>query len=184
MARNECAVESTFFIPKSGLDAANYLVIASKIKIAAHKDVQAEDLHFLDDLRQIIILHKRSLRREFTADGFLRKSTSPVVLVCMDGLLARLRDVGLRLCFRMWSRANAQELVGLALAECEAIDNDGFSDEAQRDSDTSGYGAVVGFLIVQHSLPLEIADSCNGHAEICLSQVPDWESLHDELAEV
>lgn len=157
--------ERTYFLTLSGLDATNYLVIASKIKIAAHDDVQAQHLHFVDDLRSIIHLHKQSSRIEN-----------------MDDLLSRLNAVGLRLCFRMWSMHSADELVRMALTEAESIDNEGNSDEAQQKSDSDGYGAIVAFLIVPNNLPVLIPDSGNSHCEICVTQVPDWESLQDELA--
>jgi hypothetical protein len=178
----QATTEGTYFLPFSGLDAANYLVIASQVKVAAHEDVSVEHLHFVDDLRQIIILHKLSLRTEFTEDGFFRKSTSPEVIAQMVDLLARLRHEGLRLYFRMWSVSTAQELVRNALKEAEALDNDGNPEETQRQSDSDGYGAIVAFLIVPECIPMLIHDYGNSHTELCMSQVPDWQSLPNVLA--
>lgn len=183
MERETCAVESTFFIPNSGLDAANYVLLGMQIKIAAHEDVPLEHLHFADELRDIIAIHKISFRTEVAEDGSVRKSTSREVISRMDELLQRLDAAGLRLCFRMWSISTAQELVRNALAEEAAVETNGYSYDAQRDPDISGYGAIVGFLIVPLTMPLNIPDCGNGHGEICVSQVPDWDVVPDELAQ-
>jgi hypothetical protein len=163
--------ERTYYLPLSGLDAVNYIVIASQIKVAAHYEVSAEHLHFLDDLRGITSLHKQHSRTEVARE----------LIECMNDLLQRLDDAGLRLCFRMWSILNADELVHLALAEAESIDNEGNSHEAQQKSDSNGYGAVVAFLIMPESIPMLIHDYGNSHTELCVNNVPDWDALPDEL---
>lgn len=183
MARNECDVEWTCYVPKSGHDATNYILLGTQIKIAAHEDVPLEHLHFVVDLRDIIGLHKQHTRSEVAKDGSVRRSTKREVLNDMEDLLQRLDAAGLRLGFRMWSIHSRDELVRIALREYEAIDTDGNFEEGQRQSDDNRFGAIVAFLIVPDSLPVLIPDSGNGHTEICVTQLPDWESLHDELEE-
>lgn len=183
MEQETHSIEQTCFVPLSGSDAVIYLVIASQVKVAAHEDVQADKLHYVGDLRSIIAMHKQHFRTEVDDDGSISKSTSREVIEQMEHLLQRLDDAGLWMCFRMWSILNAKELVHFAVAEAEAVDTDGNSEVAQRQSDSDGYGAIVGFLIVSKSLPVMIPDSGNGHWEICISQVPDWDVVPDELAQ-
>jgi hypothetical protein len=177
------AIERTFFLPLSGLDAVNYIVICTQIKVAIYADVPVENQHFVDDLRDIISIHKQFFKTVVAEDGSVRKSTHREVIERMEDLLLRLDEAGLRLCFRMWSILSADELVKLALSEADTIDSDVVDDD-HSNSQNNGYGAVVGFLIVPQSLPVMIPDSGNGHPEICVDQVPDWDALSDQLTEV
>lgn len=175
--------ETTFFVPLGGLDAVNYIVIAKQIKVAMHGDVPAEHHHFVDELRSIIELHKLTFRSEVTEDGVIRKSTGVEVIQRMEDLLQRMDAVGLHLCFRMWPLHTVNDLVKFALSEAEVHDSDDL-EEAQQDSYSNSNGAVVGFLIVLNTMPLMIPESGNGHSEICVDQVPDWDALPDLLSEV
>lgn len=172
------ALAHTFFLPRSGLDAANMIVIASQIKVAANADVPVSHYAFLDDLRSIIALHMQSFLIEVAEKGAVRKSTSREVILRMEDLLQRLDDAGLRLCSRMWSSQTALEMVHIALNADHSNDATDRSCKLPRKVES---GAVVAFLIVRSNMPLVIPESTHGHYEICVNQVPDWDALPNEL---
>ena len=178
--------ENTFFIPKSGLDAANYILLSTQIKLAIHDETPVKNLHFLSDLQQIIDLHKQTLRTVVAEDGSIRKSTSLDVINSMEDLLQRLDEAGLRLCFRMWSILTADELVTRALSEANALDAIEDTEEShhsylQHDCSGDGNGAVVAFMIIPNSLPTMVPENGVGHKEICVCHLPDWNMLPNEL---
>lgn len=167
-----------FFVPKSGIDAVNMMVIASQIKVSAHVDVPVSHHAFLDDLRYIIALHRQAFLMEVAENGAVRKTTSREVIERMNDLSQRLDDAGLRLCSRMWSFHSAQEMLHLALTDDHSIDPNARTCKLPRKVES---GAVVAFLIVRSNMPLVIPESTHGHYEICVHQVPDWDAIPNEL---
>jgi hypothetical protein len=192
--------ESQYYLPLSGLDAVNYIMLGSVTKVAAHEDVPSQHFHFLDEFRDIIAEYKHTFRTVVTDDGSVRKSTNREVIKCMDNLLQRLDDAGLRLCFRMWSlpfdeiyqEVEITDNVGYKIDHDDSDNYDCQIDNSECDQINTrldykrrrqfGCGAVVAFLIVANILPLLIPDSGNGHPEICVNKVTYWDALPDLLA--
>ena len=203
MEQESWTIEQTFFVPLSALDAANYIMLGSVLKIADHDEVPAEHHHFLDDLRDIIAIHKQTFRIIVAEDGSVRKSTSMEVAQHMSDLLQRLDESGLQLCFRMWSLPFEEIFEEVEVPNILESKNDSncLGDSTDEDADHTseeagahhvdfqrrtpfGCGAVVAFMIVPRNLPMKISENDNGHGEVCICQLPDWNSLKDELAEI
>lgn len=191
-------IQQTFFIPMSGLDAVNYLMLGSEIKVATQEVVPAVHLHFLDDFRDLIRLYRQTYSIVITNDGSARKSVGRELIQRMDEFLQQLESAGLRLCFRMWSLPFVDHApdVGIDEEPHDASVDWNQHEPVVEDAGTAiettarsiprfrfGCGAIVGFMIVPQSLPLMIPDAGNSHAVICISQLPDWNSLSDLLAE-